>query len=132
MAQNTTFRKVCTDMGHGLSVLTVAPVTNTRLAYKLVAPLGRNSQADVCGDNDVIEGFPDQKSGRAGAANGEAVLLQHEGYFEAVASGTIHINNPLTAGAAGTLRVAVVTTDFFQYKAVTEALDGEIFTVQRW
>src|ERR1035437_4477325 len=102
MAQNTTFRKVCTDMGHGLSVLTVAPVTNAHLAYKLVAPLGRNLQADVCGDNDVIAGFPYQKSGRACVVNGEAVLLQDEGCFEAVVSGTVHLNNPLTAGAAGT------------------------------
>lgn len=130
MAQNITFRKVCTDMGHGLSVLTVAPVTNTHLAYKLVAPLGRNLQADVCGDNDVIAGFPAQKSGRAGAANGEAVLLQRAGHFEAVAQGTIHLNNPLTPGTLGTMRVAVVTTDLFQAFAESEALDGEIVQIR--
>jgi hypothetical protein len=130
MAQNTTFRKVSTDTAFGVSVLTVAPVTNTRLAYTLVAPSGRNLQADVCGDNGVIAGFPYQKSGRAGVANGEAVLLQRAGHFEAVASGTIHINNPITAGAAGTVRVAVVTTDLFQFVAETEALDGEVVQIR--
>jgi hypothetical protein len=125
MAQNTTFRKVSTDTAFAVSVLTVAPVTNTRLAYKLTAPSGRNLAADVCGDNDLIAGFPFQK-----CKVGEAVMLQHAGHFEAVASGTIHLNNPLTAGANGTLRVAVVTTDLFQYFAESEALDGETVQVR--
>lgn len=125
MAQNTTFRKASGDTAFGLSVLTVAAVANTRLAYKLSATSGRQLAADVCGDNDVIAGFPYQK-----CKVGEAVLLQRGGHFEAIASGTIHLNNPITAGAAGTVRVAVVTTDFFQGFAETEALDGEVVQVR--
>ena len=128
MSQNATFRKASGDTAFGLSVLTVAAVTNTHLAYKLSAlpsASARTLAADVCGDNDVIAGFPYQK-----CKVGEAVLLQRGGHFEAIASGTIHLNNPLTAGPAGTVRVAVVTTDLFQAFAESEALDGEIVQVR--
>jgi hypothetical protein len=121
MAQNTTFRKTSNDPAFMKSVMTVAAVTNPRLAYKISGMSGRNLAADVCGDNDVIAGFPASK-----CAIGEAVRLDRAGTFEYVASGTVHLNNPLTAAAGGKLRVAVVTTDLFQAYAETEALDGEV------
>jgi hypothetical protein len=125
MAQNTTFRKASQDQAFMKSVMTVAAVTNPRLAYKISGMSGRNLAADICGDNDLIAGFPAQK-----CIIGEACRLDRRGTFEAVAQGTIHINQPLTAGTLGTLRVAVVTTDLFQYAAETEALDGEVVQVR--
>jgi hypothetical protein len=131
MAQNITFRKASQDQAFMKSVITVAAVTNVRLAYGLTGMSGRNLLADVCGDNGVIAGFPAQKSTAAQAgAVAEAVRLDRRGSFEAIASGTIHVNNPITAGAAGTVRVAVVTTDLFQYVAETEALDGEVVQIR--
>jgi hypothetical protein len=131
MAQNTTFQKRSQDQAFMKSVIPVAAVTNTRLAYKITGMSGRNLAADVCGDNDLIAGFPAQKSTAAQAgAVAEAVRLDRRGTFEAIAQGTIHVNNPLTAGTAGALRVAVVTTDLFQYAAETEALDGEVVQVR--
>lgn len=124
MAQNKTFRKAA-EYGCGISVMTVAAVTNPHLGYKFAAPIGRDLGADICGDNDVLAGFPYQK-----CAVGEAVMLQKDGYFEAIAQGTCHINNPFTMGTLGTVRVAVVTTDLFQGIFVTEALDGEVVTVR--
>lgn len=125
MAQNITFRKVSNDPAFMKSVMTVAAVTNTHLAYKLSGMSGRNLAADVCGDNDVIAGFPASK-----CVVGESVRLDRGGSFEAVASGTIHLNNPITAAAAGAVRVAVVSTDLFQAYAETEALDGEIVQIR--
>src|ERR1035437_529446 len=125
MAQNITFRKASQDQAFMKSVMTVAPVTNTRLAYTITGMSGRNLAADVCGDNGVIAGFPALK-----CIVGEATRLDRRGSFEAIASGTIHVNNPITAGAAGTVRVAVVTTDLFQYVAETEALDGEVVQIR--
>ena len=129
-ATGTPFRKVSDDTAFSISVKPVAAITNTKLPYKITGQIGRDLVADVCGDNDLIAGFPASALTAAQIAAGEAVRLDRAGYFDTVMiGGAGAVGQPITA-AVGGVRVAVVTTDLFQGFIVTAAAQNARVTVR--
>lgn len=109
MANTGTFEKGPQSDPWMLSVKCATAITDTRLAYKLSAT--DHETAELCGDNEAIAGFPDRK-----AAIGETFNLRMAGHIIGLTSGAgvLAINDPITSGASGTLRKAVIGTDLVQ------------------
>jgi len=110
----------------GLSVMvTAGAVADTRRAYKVTGLTSRVPQAAICGDNDLIFGFPNMRS-----ASGEGVKLECDGIFEVVASGAYTAGTAFTAAAAGAVRTSVFNTDYDQGIFLTSGADGTVATVR--
>lgn len=114
MANTGTFEKRSGD----LSVKCAAAITDTRLAYKFTST--DHETVELCTDNAAIAGLPDRK-----AAIGESFLARWHAWEVLTGvsdgGGVLAINDPITSGATGYLRKAVIGTDLVQGYAVTPA-----------
>lgn len=114
MANTSNFEKRKGD----LSVKSAAAITDTRLAYKFLTT--DHESVELCSDNAAIAGLPDRK-----AAIGEIFLARWHDWEVLVGlsdgAGLIEINDPITSGATGYLRKAVIGTDLVQGYAVSPA-----------
>jgi len=125
MANISNFEKRIGD----LSVKCASAITDTRLAYRLSTT--DHETVELCGDNLAIAGFPDRL-----AAIGESFLVRNHDWEVIVGLsdgvGVIAINDPITSGATGYLRKAVIGTDLVQYYATSPATNvaGTAFSVR--
>lgn len=107
MANTGTFEK----RGGDLSVKCASAITDTRLAYKLSAT--DHETVELCTDNAMVAGLPDRK-----AAIGETFLARWEEWTSLVGlsdgNGLLAIGDPITSGATGYFRKAVIGTDLVQ------------------
>lgn len=124
MSNTQAFEKGSGFEAFNLSVICASAITNTRLAYRLSAT--DHETVVLCGDNELIGGFPDRK-----AAIGEAFTLRMVGHLIGVAAEEIEIGDPLTSAANGKLRVAVFGTDHIQGWAESNAAANEPVTVRK-
>ncbi len=105
-------------------------ITDTTLAYTVSTT--DDETAILCGDNQVIRGFPDRK-----AKAGEPFLLMWSGDWEVLvgtANGAIDFTAggfPLTSAASGKLRKAVIGTDLVQgYNHSITTTDGDKIAIR--
>lgn len=124
MSNTLAFEKGTGFEAYNLGVICASAITNTKLAYRLSAT--DHETVVLCGDNELIGGFPDRK-----AAIGEAFTLRMVGHLVGVASEEIAINEPITSAANGKLRVAVFGTDHIQGWAESNAAADEPVTIRK-
>jgi len=133
MANTSPFAKDVHNDPWYLGVKCASAITNTRLAYKLSTT--DHETIVLCGDNEAIGGFPDRQLTAAEAALDEVVNLRMAGHFEAISdgSGVIAINDPITSGASGKLRKAVIGVDLIQAYAESPAaaVADTVFTIRK-
>ena len=107
MANTGTFEKRKGD----LSVKCASAITDTRLAYRLSTT--DHETVELCGDNLAVAGLPDRK-----AAIGESFVARWGDWSALVGlsdgNGLLAINDPITSGATGYFRKAVIGTDLIQ------------------
>lgn len=108
MANTSNFEKRSGD----LSVKCASAITDTRLAYKISST--DNETVELCTDNAAIAGLPDRK-----AAIGETFLARWSDDWKILVglsdgNGVLANGDPITSGATGYLRKAVIGTDLVQ------------------
>lgn len=126
MANTSNFEKRKGD----LSVKCASAITDTRLAYKFTST--DHETVELCTDNARIAGWPDRK-----AAAGETFLARSRDDWKSIVglsdgAGLIAIGDPITSGATGYLRKAVIGTDLVQGYALSPATNvaGTAFSVE--
>ncbi len=108
MANTGTFEK----RKGSLSVKCASAITDTRLAYKLSST--DHETVELCTDNAEVVGLPDRK-----AAIGETFVARWAGDWECLVGlsdggGLLAIGDPITSGATGYFRKAVIGSDLVQ------------------